>query len=146
MCGRLVMVQAGGGKQARSQLAVDDGIRARIEATLGNLAEAVRQQDPAAVAHVYTTTGQLFPPNRDMVQGRADIQLFWQTMFDAGLRDAVLDTVEVDSEGATAVEVGRYAFNAAGGAVIDFGKYLFVWKHEQGRWRLDRSIWNTNRP
>ena len=70
----------------------------------------------------------------------------WQGALDAGLTAATLDTVEVDSTGDTAVEVGRYTLRAKGGQVADAGTYVVVWKREGGGWKLHRDIWNTNRP
>jgi len=58
-----------------------------------------------------------------------------------GQKNATLDTVEVDSAGETAVEVGRYTLRGKGGQVADVGKYVVVWKTEGGGWKLQRDIW-----
>jgi ketosteroid isomerase-like protein len=63
-----------------------------------------------------------------------------------GQKNATLGTVEVDSAGETAVEVGRYALRGKGGQVADVGKYVVVWKTEGGGWRLHRHTWNTHHP
>ena len=36
--------------------------------------------------------------------------------------------------------------NQKGGAVLDSGKYVAIWKNEGGQWRLHRHIWNSNTP
>jgi ketosteroid isomerase-like protein len=33
-----------------------------------------------------------------------------------------------------------------GGKVVDRGKYIVIWKREQGQWKLHRDIWNTSMP
>jgi ketosteroid isomerase-like protein len=34
----------------------------------------------------------------------------------------------------------------ASGKQIDRGKYITVWKKQQGQWKLHRDIWNTSMP
>ena len=121
-------------------------IRADILACNKHFMDAFGRGDAAGLAHLYTGGGQLLPPNSEVVAGRDAIRAFWQGALDAGLTEATLDTVEVDSTGDTAVEVGRYALRAKGGQVADAGKYVVVWKREGGGWKLHRDIWNTNRP
>ena len=63
-----------------------------------------------------------------------------------GLKQAVLETMEVEAYGSTAQEMGRYTLKAAGGQVADAGKYLVIWKQEGSTWKLHRDIWTTSRP
>jgi ketosteroid isomerase-like protein len=65
---------------------------------------------------------------------------------DMGLKEAVLETLELEAHGDTAHEVGRYELKAAGGQVADAGKYLVIWKQESGTWKIHRDIWTTSRP
>ena len=121
-------------------------VRAEIESVNRDFMAAFRRGDAAAIAGLYTTGGQLFPAHADVVGGRDAIRTFWEGALDSGLAEATLETVEVDGHGDTAIEVGRYALRAAGGAVADAGKYLVVWKREAGAWRLHRDIWTTSQP
>jgi ketosteroid isomerase-like protein len=98
------------------------------------------------VAKLYTAGGQLLPPNSEIVAGHDAIRAFWQGAMDLGLKEATLDTVEVEGAHETAVEVGKYTLRAAGGQIADVGKYVVVWKAEAGAWRLHRDIWNSSRP
>jgi len=63
-----------------------------------------------------------------------------------GITAATLETVEVEGHGQTAIEVGRYRLLAAGDAVADQGKYIVVWKNDNGTWKLHRDIWTTSQP
>ena len=119
--------------------------RAAIDATRQELMTSFGNQDAAATAGVYTTDGQLLPADSDVVRGRAAIQAFWQAGFDLGLREAVLEAVELEDHGETAIEVGRYTIKAEGGAVAEQGKYIVIWKNKDG-WQLHRDIWTTNQP
>ena len=120
--------------------------RAAIDTANQAFMAAFGRQDSAGMASLYTADGQVFPSNSDIVKGAEGIQAFWQGAFGMGLKEAVLETVEVDAHGETAIEVGRYTLKADGGAVADQGKYIVVWKRGDGAWKLHRDIWNTSQP
>lgn len=101
--------------------------------------------DAAGVAALYTAEGELLPPGADAVVGQEAIEGFWTMVMGMGIASARLETVELDDQGDTAIEIGRYTLSTAGGEVADEGKYLVVWKNRDGEWKLHRDIWNTSR-
>jgi uncharacterized protein (TIGR02246 family) len=107
---------------------------------------AFKRGDATAIANLYTSAAQLLPANSDFVRGTAAIRTFWQSVIDMGLKGASLETIEVEGHGDTAIEVGRYRLLAAGDAVADQGKYVVVWKNDDGTWKLHRDIWTTSQP
>jgi uncharacterized protein (TIGR02246 family) len=121
-------------------------IRSDVLACNKHFMDAFGRGDAAGLANLYTVGGQLLPPNSEVVAGREAIRAFWKGAITSGLKDATLDTVEVEATGETAVEVGRYTLRGTGGQVADAGKYVVVWKTESGGWKLHRDIWNTNHP
>ena len=98
------------------------------------------------MAALYTSNAQLFPTHSDIVSGTEAIQKFWQGVITSGVKGATLTTLDVDGQGDTAYEVGKYALTGEGGKVLDNGKYIVVWKREQGKWQLHRDIWNSSMP
>jgi len=108
--------------------------------------ETFGRADAEGMGKLYTSSGQLFPSNSDIITGTAGIQKFWQAVMDMGIKTATLETVEVEGHGDTAFEVGRYSLGGDGGKVLDKGKYVVIWKQEGGKWKLHRDIWNTNMP
>jgi uncharacterized protein (TIGR02246 family) len=100
----------------------------------------------ARIAALYTEKAQLLPPNSDAVIGREAIQGFWQALLDMGLKEAELEVVEAEGHGDTAIEVGKYALNGEGGQQLDTGKYIVIWKREDGQWKLHRDIFNSSLP
>jgi ketosteroid isomerase-like protein len=69
---------------------------------------------------------------------------FWQSAIDTGVTGASLETIDVESHGDTAIEIGRYRLLAAGEVVADQGKYIVVWKNANGAWKLHHDIWTTS--
>lgn len=102
--------------------------------------------DGPGVANLYTSAGQCLPPNGDVVSGTDAIGQFWQSLMDMGIATAELETVELEEHGDTAIEVGRYTLSAADGSTLDQGKFIVVWKMDDGTWKLHRDIWNSSQP
>ena len=100
--------------------------------------------DAAGMADLYTDNGMLLPTGSDFVRGKRAIEGFWQGAMDMGIKNAKLDIVEVEQHGDTAIEVGQYTLSSADEQVMDHGKYVVIWKHEDGVWKLHRDIWNSS--
>jgi uncharacterized protein (TIGR02246 family) len=115
-----------------------------IEVTNQQFEAAFDRSDAAALAALYTREGQLLPPNSEIVSGTDAIQAFWQGAMDMGIKEAALETIELDEHGDTAVEVGRYTLNGVDGQLIDKGKYIVIWKHEDEQWKLHRDMWSSS--
>jgi len=125
------------------------GARAAIEAANRKFIEAFNRGDAAAVAALYVDDAKLLPPNSQMLEGRRNVQTFWQGVINAGVKADNLETLQVEAGGDIAAEVGRYALTArpAGGqAATDNGKYVVVWKRQRGAWKIAVDTWNTDAP
>jgi uncharacterized protein (TIGR02246 family) len=120
--------------------------RPAIEAAGKKFTDAIGKGDAAAIAQLYTTNAQTFPPNGEIANGRDAIQEMWQGEIDSGMKGATFKTLEVETFGDTAYEVGTYEITGDGGKHLDHGKYIVVWKREGGSWKLHRDIWNSSMP
>jgi uncharacterized protein (TIGR02246 family) len=121
-------------------------LRREIEDVDGAFESNFDRQDADGMGTLYTEDGQLLPPGADIVSGRDDIAVFWQGVFDMGVANARLETVEVEDHDDTAIEVGRFTLSDANEQTVDHGAFLVVWKHDDGAWKLHRDIWNSNAP
>lgn len=108
--------------------------------------DAFNRGSAGGVADCYTAGAQLLPANVGPIVGRENIQGFWQAVMDMGIKAARLETIELDALGETVIEVGKYTLLSGRDQILDAGKYLVVWKPEQGQWRLHRDIWTTSMP
>lgn len=126
-----------------------EDIRDAIKSAIQTFADAFSRGDAAAVAEWYTGDATLLPPDNPMLKGREAIRAFWQGVMSAGVSGAKLETLEVESRGDLAYEVGRFEMVAQpqGGERAELtGKYLVVWRQEGGGWRMHVDIWNGDRP
>jgi len=110
-----------------------------------NFMETYGRGDAAGMAQLYTADGQLLPTGSDVVTGHEGIEAFWGEVMKMGIASARLETVELDDNGDTAIEIGRYTLGGVDGAVADEGKYVVIWKNQGGSWKLHRDIWNSSR-
>ena len=143
---RIVSLMAAMCMGAAAASAQDAAVRSAIEAGNKKFSAAVTTGDAAALAALYTTDAQAFPPNADVVKGRAAIQAMWKGVLDSGVTGAELATTEVEAQGPFASEVGTYVIKLKDDTVADRGKYVVVWKKVAGQWLLHRDIWNTSQP
>ena len=100
--------------------------------------------DARGMASLYTSDGVLLPPGTGLQEGSDAIQNFWQMAMDMGIKQAHLETLEVEQEGDTAIEMGQYELSGAEGQRMDQGKYIVVWKRDGGKLKLHKDIWNTS--
>lgn len=111
--------------------------------------EIFKRADAAALAALYTEDTKLLPPGSSMLTDREAVKSFWQGAMDMGIKEAKLDTLEVESDGdLLAYETGKFALtvqppDAAESATIT-GKYVVVWKNQDGNWKLHIDIWNAD--
>jgi uncharacterized protein (TIGR02246 family) len=122
------------------------GLRGVIAAANESFMATFKRGDAAGLAALYTENGQVLPPNSDFVTGRQAIQMFWQAVMDMGLQEAKMEIVEVEDHGDTAIEVSMFSLMGEGGQVLDKGKYIVIWKQEDGQWMLHRDIFNSSMP
>ena len=121
-------------------------VHATIEANNQKFMNAFKQSNAAGVAALYMGNARILPPGSEMMQGRAAIESFWQEVMDSGVKEAQLETLDVEVSGEDlAREIGRYVLTIQQGseALESPGKYVVIWKREGSDWKLDVDIWNS---
>ena len=118
----------------------------QIKAVNGAFMDAFKRGDAAGVAANYTPEARLLPPDSPVLNGPEAIRAFWQGAMNMGIKQAQLETVDVDSRGDLAYEIGRYTLSIeppSGQKTTAAGKYLVVWRKSNGSWKLHVDIWNA---
>jgi uncharacterized protein (TIGR02246 family) len=119
-------------------------IREEIRSANQNFEQNFANGDAQGMATLYTSDGSLLPPGAGIQKGANAIAGFWQMVMDMGIKGARLETLEVEQQGETAIEVGQYELSGADGNRMDQGKYIVIWKNQAGQWKLHKDIWNTS--
>jgi uncharacterized protein (TIGR02246 family) len=129
--------------------ALSDEDVASIKAVTEAFIQAVKSEDWAAVAAMYTEDAVFMPPNQPIVQGREAIQT-WMEAFPT-LTEFNLIDVEIDGYGDLAFSRKTLSMTIAPeGApepIKDEGKALVIFrKQSDGSWLLAVDIFNSDLP
>jgi uncharacterized protein (TIGR02246 family) len=107
---------------------------------------AYMRGDAAAMADLYTSDGVIFPERSQSITGREAIARYWTPRPGRRVTRHVLKPTRVVVDGDHAYDHGT--FEIAGerdgtpwGPLR--GKYVVVWRRDQGRWRMQLDIWNS---
>jgi uncharacterized protein (TIGR02246 family) len=123
-----------------------DPTRAALEKLGKEFADAYAGGDYSAVARMYAEDAIAFPPDGDMVKGRAAIEALWKEGSETGIKSLEFSIVDVVSSGNLAAETGTAVIHIqpAGQAAATANiKYVVVWKKGPGGWQIYRDIWNA---
>ena len=114
------------------------------------IGEEIRKSNAEGLATFYTEDTVLLIPNNKSIYGRKATKEYWgRALTQMGLKDLILETVEVFGSGETVTEVGNYTLKMqpeGQDPIEDKGKYLIVWKQTDEGLKLHRDIWNSNFP
>jgi len=119
-------------------------IHAAIRAVVDNFESTFGRGDAAGIANFYTDNAMLLPTGSDIIQDKQTIEVFWQGVMDMGIKNARLDILEIEQHGDTVNDIGKYTLSSADGQVMDTGKYVVIWKNEDGNWKMHRDIFNSS--
>ena len=115
-----------------------------LNVEFGNL---VSKADSAGLAALYTSDGKIMPPNYPAASGKSAIQSTFSGMFAAtGPIGLTLTANDVWGTEALVSEEGSYTMTDKSGKQIDKGKYIVLWKMEDGKWKIFRDIFNSDNP
>lgn len=121
-------------------------VRKTIDSTNTVFFDLVAKGDSVGLASMYTTDGKLMPPNNPAATGKSQIQSTFAGMF------AELGSIQVTpiitgvwgTEDLVAEE-GTFIMKKDG-KEIDKGKYMALWKMEDGKWKLFRDMFSSDNP
>ena len=113
-----------------------------------DFAKALNAKDAAAAAACYDSTAKILPPNEAIIEGRANIQKYWQGAIDGGVTDVSVTSIATSSNGDLGYEEGRYQLKVRihdSIFVPEHGKYIEVLKKgKDGKWLSIYGIWNVD--
>ena len=115
-----------------------------IRTLVENFESTFARGDAADIVDFYTDKAMLLPAGSDFIQGKRDIEAYWQAAIDMGIKNIKLDLLELEQHGDTAIEMSKYTMSSADDQAIDQGKGIVIWKYEGGAWKLHRDIWNSS--
>jgi len=120
--------------------------RSWIEADNAKFVEEAKKGDSNALAAHYASDAWAMFDNSEPFKGTAAIASAWGGAIKMGMKDIKVTTVDVVGNADLLAETGMYEMYGAGNKLLDKGKYVVVWKPENGGWKIYRDIGNSNMP
>ena len=102
--------------------------------------------DTAFLNNIFTKDAKVFPPNSDVVTGRAAIAALNSQWVNFGIKEFREETTAFYGNEDYLIDEGNYYVRYGKDNTIDKGKYLNVWKKEDGDWKIFTNMWNTSMP
>jgi len=138
------------GKTTKSDLMASgfsiDSVKAHIIKMNESYSERFMTNDSLFYVVRYCANAEVYSPNMPAVKGRDAIRKFFYN--DGNNKEAKIELPAGNFYGGPdcVVEDGAYNFPDGKGGSVDKGKFIAIWKHEDGKWKLYREIWNTDNP
>lgn len=107
--------------------------------------DAIRSADSNALAAFYVPGALVMAPNSEPISGTG-IGGFWGSTIRMGIKDMKLTTTDIANEGNLVVETGNYEMFGPENKSLDKGKYIVVWKKDNGKWKIFRDMFSSNLP
>ena len=111
--------------------------------------ESFAKGDSTLFLSHYTADACIMPPDAPKLCGKEGVMGFFnygtQKM---GVKNIVVTTDEVFGSDQAMVEVGQYELfgDSARTKSMEKGKFIVVWKKEDGKWKMHRDIFNALPP
>ena len=123
-----------------------DSAKAAIQASNKIYGACFATGDSATFTGCYTADACINPPNAARMCGTQAINAFFSGGYKMGIRNLKLTTEEVMGSAAAVAETGTYEVLGDKDVSFDKGKFIVVWKMDNGKWKMHRDVWNSDNP
>lgn len=117
-----------------------------IEEANREFIDLFNKSDSVGLATMFTIDGKSMEPNGPSFNGRSKIQTHYAQVLKCGANKLGLSTTGVWGNEKMVAEEGEYTFLDKDGKLLDKGKYIVLWKVEDGKWKLFRDCYNSDWP
>jgi ketosteroid isomerase-like protein len=100
--------------------------------------------DAAKISTMYAKDAEFLGPHMKFIKGRENITTAHEYIFAEGITRMLLTTDHVIDLGTYHFLEGSYTLKETDGKTRDTGKYSILWMRENGCWRINRGIFNSD--
>ena len=98
----------------------------------------------ATIDSMFSADATSYPPGNAAVNGLPALHAFTVEYIKAGLTEFREESTDFYGNAEFVVDAGTYVVTYGPGHVTERGKYLNVWQHVNGSWKLKTNMWNTD--
>lgn len=121
-----------------------DSIKTFINAHNEQFSSAMVTGDSATIAAGYHSQALIFGNNMPMLKGGAAMGNAMKVIPTMGVKQFKVSSTDVYGDDDLVVEEGVWEMR--GDNIKDNGKFIALWKKENGQWKMYRDIWNSDNP
>ena len=121
-----------------------DSVKAQIAASNAKYGAYFSTGDSTGFVNCYTSDACIMPSNMPKMCGAAALNGFFNGGVKMGIKNIKLTTEEVMGGKEAVAEIGKYEILDAAGKSLDNGKFIVIWKEENGKWKMHRDTWNSD--
>jgi len=113
-----------------------------------NFSQFVMDSNYEMIVKSYTEDAKIFPNNTEILTGKEAILKYWTLPEGVSTAHHKLMPEEIKITGLEAYDYGYYEGKTkrANGEIINWkGKYVVIWRKENGTWKMYLDIWNAVR-
>jgi len=103
-----------------------------------------KANDSTGIANIYTADAKVMNAGKPAVAGRDSIVSFFGSIFKSGTKRITVLTNDTWQTEDMIVEDGKWIMADSNGVEYDHGKYLILWKKENGTWKKFRDCHNSD--
>lgn len=131
---------------AASDTAFDlNAARTEITNSYDAFEQAIMKGDSATLYGFYHSEAVAYPANGNVINKREQIASMFASFPKMGITRIETNTTDVFGGPEYVIESGTFELSNDA-QTIDKGKYMVVWRQENGRWKNYRDIWNSDLP
>ncbi len=108
-----------------------------IELRLREYEKHLQNGDSISLGEMYMIDAEIIPSTI----GRENIIKVFGSMIRDSITGSNFETINLWGNDQLLVEEGKGSWSHANGQVVGRGKYLLVWKKENGKWKILRDTW-----
>ncbi|WP_310379804.1 nuclear transport factor 2 family protein [Flavobacterium sp.] len=117
-----------------------------IDEKTNKFTQAHITKDTAYLNHIFTQDAKAYPPNSDAVIGRAAIAVVNSEWVNYEIKEFREESTSFFGNEDYLIDEGKYYLRYGENNIVDKGKYINIWKKENGDWKIYSNIWNTSLP
>ena len=121
-------------------------MRKVIEANNHRFTAAHVKGDQATIDAMFTLDAKCLPPGADPVIGRAAIAKLTAEYIAGGVSEFSEETTDFYGNEDLLIDQGNYVMVYGKERTRETGKYVNIWRKEEGVWKIYSNIWNANAP
>lgn len=117
--------------------------KTEIKAANKELITFLTAADPVRISECFTEDAKFMMSGTPSISGKESVKSTFAGLIESGISNLNLNTIEIWGTEDLITEEGEYSL-FSGDTKVDHGKFMVLWKKEDGKWKLHRDMISSN--